>query len=182
MSLGPVAYKREEVPSHRVRGTDYLIHFLRLYIDDETEAKTESGMPRLSLAPKAAGAKNAIMADSRSRPKKTSGRRRKASTRRTTSKLPSRRHGFKRRKKKKSKSSSGKGKKQKTSYMPVVVLSPPEPSKNEIRDCRDCYDRRLDHDGRGRRLAWLRRLHQLRQRGAHQGQPRRAVGPAGRRR
>ena len=98
MSLGPVAYKREEVPSHRVRGTDYLIHFLKLYIDDEAEGTTESGMPRLSLTPKTDGAKNTIMADTRSRPKKTSGRRRKVSTRRTTSKLPSRRHGFKRRK------------------------------------------------------------------------------------
>ena len=154
MSLGPVAYKREEVPSHRVRGTDYLIHFLKLYIDDDPQsatAKAKSGMPRLSLTQKAdaAGAKKAIMADSR--PKKV-GRRRKASTRRTTSKLPSRRHGVKRRKRKKSKSSSGKSKKQTTSYMPVVVLSPPQPRKNEIRDCRDCYDRnrRLDHDGRGR--------------------------------
>ena len=152
MSLGPVAYKREKVPSHRVRGTDYLIHFLKLYIDDEAEsakAKSKSpGMPRLSLTPKAdaAGAMKTIMATSR--PKKV-GRRRKVSTRRTTAKLPSsRRHGIKRRKRKKSKSS---GKKQKTSYMPVVVLSPPEPSKNEVRDCRDCYDRRLDHDGsRGR--------------------------------
>ena len=77
MSLGPVAYKREEVPSHRVRGTDYLIHFLKLYIDDDPRsatAKAKSGMPRLSLTQKAdaAGAKKAIMADSR--PKKV-GRR-----------------------------------------------------------------------------------------------------------
>ena len=65
MSLGPVAYKREEVPSHRVRGTDYLIHFLKLYIDAEAEANTKYAMPRLSLTPEADDAKNAIMADAR---------------------------------------------------------------------------------------------------------------------
>ena len=153
MSRGPVAYKREEVPSHRVNGTDYLIHFLKLYIDDDggTESSTSraAGMPRLSLVP--ADAKKAVAGSSGTRPKK----RRKAATARrgslprATPKPPSRRYGYgiKRRKKKKKKSSSGK--KQKTSYMPVVVLSPPEPSgRNEVRDCRDCYD--LGDRGRGR--------------------------------
>ena len=59
LELGPVAYKKER------GGTDYLIHFLKLYIDAEAEANTKYAMPRLSLTPEADDAKNAIMADAR---------------------------------------------------------------------------------------------------------------------
>jgi hypothetical protein len=112
MRHGPVGYSRQKVPSHHIRGTDYLIHFVKLNIDDD-EGANGHRPPRLSLAHDSGGSSVSKMTSSNSyrskkKKRKLSGRKRNKSE-----------------KKKKKKFSGGSSSKT-TSYMPIVVLSPPE--------------------------------------------------------